>query len=75
MRQLIRGSDSGSPYAARRKGTALLQLAFYAAAYFGVWGLMRIGVITDFSFAVIVTTCINIVLAASLNLIDRKSVV
>lgn len=44
-------------------------LATLLAAYVGVWALMRTGVINDYSFAVIVTICINIILATSLNLV------
>lgn len=39
------------------------------AAYAGVWALMATGVVNDYSFAVIVTICINIILATSLNLV------
>ncbi|MEG1774857.1 MAG: branched-chain amino acid ABC transporter permease [Oscillospiraceae bacterium] len=39
-------------------------------ATFGiVWALIGAGIITDFTFAVLVTICINIILATSLNLI------
>ncbi|NLT58263.1 MAG: branched-chain amino acid ABC transporter permease [Clostridiales bacterium] len=47
----------------------ILQLAFFAATYLAVAALIRAGTINDFSFAVIVTICINIILSSSLNMV------
>lgn len=53
---------------ARRKGL-LLRVGTYAAVYLVVLALINAGVINDYLFATLVTICINIVLATSLNLI------
>jgi len=47
----------------------LLQVAGYVAVYVVVLALINAGVINDYLFATMVTICINIVLAVSLNLI------
>lgn len=46
-----------------------LQAAMYLAVYAIVLALINVGVINDYLFATLITICINIVLAVSLNLI------
>ena len=53
---------------ARVKGIAL-QVAAYLAVYLLVLVLLNAGIINDYIFATMVTICINIILAVSLNLI------
>jgi len=55
--------------AVSRAGRLLLRVAPYAAAYLVVLALINVGIINDYLMATIVTICINIILAVSLNLI------
>ena len=52
-----------------RAGRVLLRVLPYAVAYVGVLALINLGIINDYLMATIVTICINIILAVSLNLV------
>ena len=51
----------------KRKNLPLI--ATLAFTYVAVWALQATGIVNDYSFAVIVTIGINIILATSLNLV------
>ena len=52
-----------------RVKSILIKTAALAAVYLGVLGLVQVGIINDYLQATIVTICINIMLAVSLNLV------
>ena len=52
-----------------KKYKSLPLIATLLLTYGIVWALMALGIVNDYSFAVIVTICINIILATSLNLV------
>lgn len=49
--------------------TVLTRLVPLAVVYFGVWALMSVGIIDAYLQITLVTICINIILATSLNLV------
>lgn len=51
------------------KKSFVLQAVSLAGVFLLVWLLMQFGVLNDYNFAVIVSICVNIILAVSLNLI------
>lgn len=52
-----------------RLKSILIKAGALLAVYLGVWGLVLVGIINDYIQATIVTICINIILAVSLNLV------